>query len=188
MDHFVFGFFKWANPSLFLLILVFSSCQNSNIIWLKHKWCAWESNPEWQYGRRRRIHWAMAAPLDQFVYWHEDIVNAKNSSGTIKINYQFRYSHFIPSFIPSLGVRGREKRRCGVLAEWERRKIKKKKLTNWRNLVDSSSRVFLFSPLPHSAKRQPLHHSLSLFPTYLLGLLRCHDKGIIESRNCDIFN
>ena len=86
----------------------------------------------------------------------------KNSSGTIKINYQFRYSHFIPSFIPSLGVRGREKRRCGVLAEWERRKIKKKKLTNWRNLVDSSSRVFLFSPLPHSAKRQPLHHSLSL--------------------------
>ena len=28
----------------------------------KSRWCAWDSNPGRQYGRHRRIHWAMAAP------------------------------------------------------------------------------------------------------------------------------
>ena len=28
----------------------------------KHRWCAWDSNPRWQYGSRRQIHWAIAAP------------------------------------------------------------------------------------------------------------------------------
>ena len=29
----------------------------------KRRWCAWESNPGRQDGRRERIHWATAAPL-----------------------------------------------------------------------------------------------------------------------------
>ena len=29
----------------------------------KHRWHAWDSNPGRQDGRRRQIHWAMAAPL-----------------------------------------------------------------------------------------------------------------------------
>ena len=28
----------------------------------KLRWCACDSNPEWQDGRRRRFHWAMPAP------------------------------------------------------------------------------------------------------------------------------
>ena len=50
---------------LFLFIFVFSTRHNlnSNLNWKKHRWCAWESNPGWQDGRRERIHWATAAPL-----------------------------------------------------------------------------------------------------------------------------
>ena len=49
---------------LFLFIFVFSTCYNlnSNLNWKKHRWCAWESNPGWQDGRRKQIHWATAAP------------------------------------------------------------------------------------------------------------------------------
>ena len=43
----------------------------------KHRWCAWDSNPRWQNGRRRRIHWTSAAPraffVQQFIiakYWY----------------------------------------------------------------------------------------------------------------------
>ena len=31
------------------------------------RWCARDSNPRWQDGRRRRIHWAMAAPQVYFL-------------------------------------------------------------------------------------------------------------------------
>ena len=36
---------------------------------IKRRWCAWDSNPGWQNGRRRRIHWAMSAahPRRSFV-------------------------------------------------------------------------------------------------------------------------
>ena len=60
---------KWANPGLFLSIFVLFTFQFKwqiynlyNINWKKHSWCAWDLNPGWQDGRRRRIHWAMAAP------------------------------------------------------------------------------------------------------------------------------
>ena len=36
--------------------------QMTNTNWKKHRWCAWDSNPGRQDGRRRRIHWAIAAP------------------------------------------------------------------------------------------------------------------------------
>ena len=50
---------------LFPFIFVFSTCYNlnSNLNWKKHRWCAWESNPGQQDGRREWIHWATAAPL-----------------------------------------------------------------------------------------------------------------------------
>ena len=57
------NFFKRANPGLFLFLFVFSTCHDSNIIWLKHRWCAWDLNPGWQDRRHRQIHWATAAPL-----------------------------------------------------------------------------------------------------------------------------
>ena len=42
------------NTACFCLFWFFSQC--------KYKWwCAWDSNPEWQDERHRRIHWAMAA-------------------------------------------------------------------------------------------------------------------------------
>ena len=46
---------------LFLFIFVVSICHNLN--WKKRRWCAWDSNPGRQDGRRERIHWATAAPL-----------------------------------------------------------------------------------------------------------------------------
>ena len=48
---------------LFPFIFVFSTRYNSNFLnWKKRRWCAWDSNPGRQDGRRERIHWAMAAP------------------------------------------------------------------------------------------------------------------------------
>ena len=38
------------------------------------RWCAWDSNPGWQNGRRRQIHWAMAAPfVIVFAYCRKNI-------------------------------------------------------------------------------------------------------------------
>ena len=45
---------------LFLFIFIFSTCYNLN--WKKRRWCAWESNPGRQDGRRKRIHSATATP------------------------------------------------------------------------------------------------------------------------------
>ena len=57
-------FFKKMGQSrpLFLFIFVFSTSYNLNSNWKKRRWCAWDSNPGWQDGRRERIHWATAAP------------------------------------------------------------------------------------------------------------------------------
>ena len=67
-------FFKWANPGLFLFIFVLFTFQFkwqiynlNNKNWKKRRWCAWDSNPGWHDGRRRRIHWAMEAPPSMFL-------------------------------------------------------------------------------------------------------------------------
>ena len=39
----------------------------------KHRWHAWDSNPGRQNGRRRRIHWAMAAPLYRLISSHLNV-------------------------------------------------------------------------------------------------------------------
>ena len=69
LDHPLRYFFKWAQSRpLLLFIFVFSSCYNlnSNLNWFKHRWYAWDSNLGRQDGRRKWIHWAMAAPLGYF--------------------------------------------------------------------------------------------------------------------------
>ena len=75
--------FKWANPGLFffgcmdtfakikkcaipgLCFCLFSSFSryNFNTNWKKCRWCAWDSNPRPQDGRRRWNHGALAATL-----------------------------------------------------------------------------------------------------------------------------
>ena len=51
---------------LFLLISVLFSTQWQilhKFEYKKRRWCVWDLNPGWQDGRRRRILWALAAPL-----------------------------------------------------------------------------------------------------------------------------
>ena len=57
-------FKKWAKPGLFLFIFILFKWQiyHKYYIWKKCRWCAWDSNLGRQDGRRRQIHWAMAAP------------------------------------------------------------------------------------------------------------------------------
>ena len=50
-----------------------------------YRWCAWDSNPWWQDGRRTRIHWAMAAP--QYFWSHP----AKHTSRNVQILWQKLY-------------------------------------------------------------------------------------------------
>ena len=71
-------------PASFCFIFVLFSFQFkwqtyhlNNINWKKHRWCAWDSNPGRQYGRRRRIHWAMAAPHLDSYREHSNNVNNK---------------------------------------------------------------------------------------------------------------
>ena len=61
-------FLNGPNPASFLFIFVLFSHRkdkySTNLTILKkHWWHAWESKPGWHDGRRKRIHWAMAAPL-----------------------------------------------------------------------------------------------------------------------------
>ena len=71
-QFFLFSFFKWAEPDLyFVYFRSFFSTQwhyGTEFDYKKHRWFAWDSNPGRQDGRRRRIHWAMAASPFCFVY------------------------------------------------------------------------------------------------------------------------
>ena len=48
-------------PASFCLFLSFSRYNFNNSNWKKRRWCAWDSNPGPQDGRRRQNHGAMAA-------------------------------------------------------------------------------------------------------------------------------
>ena len=50
-------------PASFCLFSSFSHYNFNNTNWKKHRWCAWDSNPGPQNGRRRRNHGAIAATL-----------------------------------------------------------------------------------------------------------------------------
>ena len=56
-------FFKKMGQSRPLFLFSFISHYNFNTNWIKHRWCAWDSNPQLQNGRRRQNHGAMAATL-----------------------------------------------------------------------------------------------------------------------------
>ena len=62
------SFFKKNGPipASFCLFSLFSRL-NPNTNWKKRRWCAWDSNPGLQDGRRKRNHRAMAATQDQKV-------------------------------------------------------------------------------------------------------------------------
>ena len=52
-------YLKMGQPRpLFLFIFILSTCHNlnSNLNRKKRGWCAWDSNPGWQDGRRKQIH------------------------------------------------------------------------------------------------------------------------------------
>ena len=51
----------------FCLFSSFSRYNFNNTNWKKHRWCAWDSNPRPQDGRRRRYHGAMAAGHSELV-------------------------------------------------------------------------------------------------------------------------
>ena len=59
-------FFKKMGQSRLFCFFSFFSCYNFNTNWKKLRWCAWDSNPGPQDGRRRRNHRAMAAFVTSF--------------------------------------------------------------------------------------------------------------------------
>ena len=60
------GFFLNSRPFLNAMT---NTVQNLTI----KRWCAWDSNPGGHDGRRRRIHWAMAAPKIKYFFKQEFI-------------------------------------------------------------------------------------------------------------------
>ena len=73
---------KWAYPGLFLFIFILFLLQFQYKL-KKHRWCAWDSNPGLQDGRRRWNHGAMAATHSFFIL----MLFAWNAS--LKRNYRF---------------------------------------------------------------------------------------------------
>ena len=63
VDRISYGFLKkWADSGLFLFTFVLFSLQFQYKL-KKHRWCAWDSNPWPQDGRRRQNHGAMATTM-----------------------------------------------------------------------------------------------------------------------------
>ena len=105
-----FNFFKKMGQSrpLFCLFSFFSR-YNFNTNWKKHRWCAWDSNPGPQDGRRRRNHgamlpyyilrgpseWAISRNKNFCVMWVLQLLRLKCSSFTLNIatNYSVLRSY-----------------------------------------------------------------------------------------------
>ena len=64
---FCFVFLKMGQSWPLFCLFSFFSCYNFNSNWKNCRWCAWDSNPGPQDGRRRLNHRAMAATL---VIWN----------------------------------------------------------------------------------------------------------------------
>ena len=98
--HICFFFKMCQSRPLYLFIFVlFTFKFNWQIYSLKlkkHRWCAWDSNPGRQDGRRRRIHWAMVAPLKVHIcYW---LVKRTKIMVSILIQ-EFTRGHFFASIL-----------------------------------------------------------------------------------------
>ena len=79
---------------LFLFIFVLFTFQFkwqiynlNNINWKKRRWCAWDSNPGRQDGRRRQIHWAIAAPLVTAFFHNETPHQAQKLWPHFRLSY-----------------------------------------------------------------------------------------------------
>ena len=55
-------------PASFCLFSSFSHFNFKNTSWKKHRWCAWDLNPQPQGGRRWWHHGAMTATLEMFIF------------------------------------------------------------------------------------------------------------------------
>ena len=87
-------FFYWPIPASFCLFSFFShSNSNSNDKYKlkKHRWCAWDSNPGRQDGRRRRIHWAIAAPLS-FIFLQDTFHVLFTGSSDKRLTYRIWFA------------------------------------------------------------------------------------------------
>ena len=96
-----FPFLKMGQSRpLFLFIFVFSTCYNlnSNLNWKKHRWCAWDLNPGRQDGRRKWIHWAMAAPLYLFIFV---FLNKHHYNYYNKYMWKMSIQYTVPEFKPT---------------------------------------------------------------------------------------
>ena len=85
---------------LFQFIFVFSIWYNlnSNFNWKKRRWCAWDSNPGRQDGRRKWIHWAMAAPLYLFIFV---FLNKHHYNYYNKYMWKMSIQYTVPEFKPT---------------------------------------------------------------------------------------
>ena len=86
---------------LFCLFSFFSH-SNSNdkyIIWKKHRWCALDSNPGRLDGRRRWIHWAMAAPLKCYLEIKISLIFA-----VFIVTNKFRFFDLSTTFMFSINI------------------------------------------------------------------------------------
>ena len=76
-------FYMGHSRPLFCLFSLFSR-NNFNTNWKKLRWCAWDSNPGPQDGRRRRNHGAMAATLSKYNFFTEKMLSSnKNKTNSI---------------------------------------------------------------------------------------------------------
>ena len=93
------SFFKWAKHVPFFYLFSFlSQCKDKYDTHLPindksiGRWWAWDSIPGWQDGRRRRIHWAMAAPQNSQLFFYKNRPTPASFSfifGLLKQTIQF---------------------------------------------------------------------------------------------------
>ena len=95
-------FLKMGESRPLFCLLSFFSHSNSNdkyIIWKKHRWCAVDSNPGRLDGRRRWIHWAMAAPLKCYLEIKISLIFA-----VFIVTNKFRFFDLSTTFMFSINI------------------------------------------------------------------------------------
>ena len=151
-----------SRPLYLFIFVLFTFKFNWQIYSLKlkkHRWCAWDSNPGRQDGRRRRIHWAMVAPLKVHIcYW---LVKRTKIMVSILIQ-EFTRGHFFASILEvdgrysfvDLWIWKSEKlnRFCGFvdLKKWKieqvlwiwKSEILNRSVWNWKCVLQYSSSVW----------------------------------------------
>ena len=89
-------FLKMVQSRTLLCLFSFFSCYNFNTNWKKHRWCAWDSNPGLQDGRRRRNHRAMCGHPNRAILpvtFHYDLCDCLKINH-FKLNGRSEYRSF----------------------------------------------------------------------------------------------